>query len=129
MAAVELPDSPLSLSSAVTSGSGGGREVVGGGGTGGRDSGVGGYWSVDGPGGRLVEESPSRAKERAARRSLMREADTLGEGVFCGLDRDRGDRLTAAGRVLVSFTRPLVREQLLGVLDLAQDVCARFAVL
>ncbi|CAN0557722.1 unnamed protein product, partial [Ectocarpus sp. 12 AP-2014] len=44
----------------------------------GRDSSVGGYWSVDGPSGRLVEESPSRAKERAARRSLMREADTLG---------------------------------------------------
>ncbi|CAM9632242.1 unnamed protein product, partial [Ectocarpus sp. 12 AP-2014] len=85
MAAVELPDSPLSLSSAVTSGSGGGREVVGGGGTGGRDSSVGGYWSVDGPSGRLVEESPSRAKERAARRSLMREADTLGiASVFSG---------------------------------------------
>ncbi|CAM9909403.1 unnamed protein product, partial [Ectocarpus sp. 6 AP-2014] len=85
MAAVELPDSPLSLASAVTSGSGGGREVVGGGVTGGRDSGVGGYWSVDGPGGRLVEESPSRAKERAARRSLMREADTLGiASVFSG---------------------------------------------
>lgn len=126
MAAVELPDSPLSVCSAVTSvGGGGGREGVGGGGTGGRDSGVGGYWSVDGPGGRLVEESPSRAKERAARRSLMREADTLGEGVCCGFDREGGERPTAVGWMLVRFTRPLDLEQLLGLLDLAQDMYAR----
>ncbi|CAB1112063.1 unnamed protein product [Ectocarpus sp. CCAP 1310/34] len=90
MAAVELPDSPLSLSSAVTSGSGGGREVVGGGGTGGRDTGVGGYWRVDGPSGRLVEESPSRAKERAARRSLMREADSPGIASVFSIEASAG---------------------------------------
>ena len=55
-AAVEFPDSPLSPRSP------------------GADGGVGVYWGAEGVGAGLREESPSRAKERAARESLMREA-------------------------------------------------------
>lgn len=54
--AVEFPVSPLSPTSPGAGGS------------------VGGYWGAEGIGAGLREESPSRARERAARESLMRES-------------------------------------------------------
>lgn len=68
MAGVELPDSPIFVGSAVT----GGRDGSSGGG-----GGAGGFWGLSNRvfGG----ESPSRAKERAARNSLMREAGNSGK--------------------------------------------------
>lgn len=61
--AVEFPDSPLSPTSPGAGGS------------------VGGYWGAEGIGAGLREESPSRARERAARESLMRESGECGTAV------------------------------------------------
>lgn len=66
--AIDFPDSPVSprLGGVVN----GGRDCVG-----------GGNWGGEAVGGPLVEESPSRAREREARKVLMREAGTSGKRV------------------------------------------------